>query len=396
MNVLDHPLLFAAPDRVMQPLAWAGHIPFGMFCIELLKPDQLVELGTHSGNSFNAFCQSVKRLGYPTRCYAVDTWEGDPQAGCYGPEILEALHNYQAQAGYTEFSTLLKTTFDDAAASFAAGSVDLLHIDGLHTYQAVRHDFETWLPKMSTRGVVLFHDTQVRKGDFGVWQLWQEVSSRYPSLEFTHSHGLGILAIGSELPEPMRQLLGLDGETRERFKSLLERLGNEIVHAYEAAALTDEIATRDRQLAARDHDFRIVRQKMETDIHDLDVMARGLQEQVLFLDQELTVTRGQRDHLLSERDQLLSAHHHLLSERDQLLSAHHHLLSERGQLLSAHHHLLSECDHLRNECQHLLAGQSELMNSTSWRITRPLRRLGSLTAKLRMGGKKPSHTDQDS
>jgi hypothetical protein len=267
MNVLDHPLLFAAPDRVMQPLAWAGHIPFGMFCIELLKPDQLVELGTHSGNSFNAFCQSVKRLGYPTRCYAVDTWEGDPQAGCYGPEILEALHNYQAQAGYTEFSTLLKTTFDDAAASFAAGSVDLLHIDGLHTYQAVRHDFETWLPKMSTRGVVLFHDTQVRKGDFGVWQLWQEVSSRYPSLEFTHSHGLGVLAIGSELPEPMRQLLGLDGETRERFKSLLERLGNEIVHAYEAAALTDEIATRDRQLAARDHDFRIVRQKMETDIH---------------------------------------------------------------------------------------------------------------------------------
>jgi len=347
MNILEHPLLFTAPSKVTQPLAWAGHIPFGMLCVELLKPTQLVELGTHSGNSLNAFCQSVQHLGYPTRCFAVDTWEGDPQAGCYGPEIFDELHNYQTQAGYAAFSSLLKMTFDEAALQFSPGTIDLLHIDGLHTYEAVRHDFETWLPKMSTRGVVLFHDTQVRTGDFGVWRLWQELSGRYPSLEFTHSHGLGVLAIGNNLPEPMRQLFWLDAETQERFKSLLERLGNGITHTHGTKALEGEIVELKRQISARDSDIRIVIQAMENNIHGLDGMARELQQQVSFLDQELAATCKQRDQLLSERD-------------------------------------------------HLLDRYNELINSTSWRITSPLRGLSLLAQTLRAPGKAVGRPDQNS
>src|SRR5215204_809084 len=137
-------------------------------------------------------------LGLPTQCYAVDTWEGDEHTGAYGPEILEELRAHHDPL-YGSFSRLLRQTFDEAAEHFVDGSVDLLHVDGCHGYDAVAHDLETWLPKLGEGGVVLLHDTNVREPGFGVWRLWDELSSRYPGFAFPHGHGLGVLAVGSRV-----------------------------------------------------------------------------------------------------------------------------------------------------------------------------------------------------
>lgn len=156
-----------APDPFEENSAWLGHIPFAAYLVMAFKPTCFVELGTHYGHSYFAFCKAVQEHALSSRCYAVDTWQGDEHAGRYGEDVynLVARQNTDSYAG---FSTLLRMDFSQAVESFADGSIDLLHIDGLHTYEAVRSDFETWLPKLSSEAVVLFHDTNVRRDDFGV------------------------------------------------------------------------------------------------------------------------------------------------------------------------------------------------------------------------------------
>ncbi len=225
MDVRHLALAFEDPQYLSGRSAWMGHIPFGMALVDMLRPRTLVELGAHFGDSYCALCQAVVRSRAGTQCTAVDTWQGDAQAGIYGPEVLRVLRNYHDPL-YGGFSRLLQKTFDDAVMQFADASIDLLHIDGLHTYEAVRHDFQTWLPKVSARGVVLFHDTQVRRPDFGVWKLWAEVSGQYPSFEFHHSFGLGVLAVGGDAGAEFRKFMEWAGGNPELVRRVFATLGN--------------------------------------------------------------------------------------------------------------------------------------------------------------------------
>lgn len=199
MKPFDLPSLRGIRPRKFGLVSWSDHVPFAFDLVAEMRPKLLVELGTHSGESYFAFCQSVQENNTGTSCYAVDTWKGDEQAGFYGEDVFQAVarHNHDF---YASFSYLVRGTFDDAVAQFADGSIDLLHIDGLHTYAAVKHDFETWLPKVSSGGIVLFHDVAARHDDFGAWKLWDEIKSSPGSFTFFHGWGLGVWRKDPSLP----------------------------------------------------------------------------------------------------------------------------------------------------------------------------------------------------
>jgi glycosyltransferase involved in cell wall biosynthesis len=199
---LHRPIVFQEPDRVVHPPSWLEHIPFAFWIVDVLRPAVFVELGTQSGNSYAGFAQAVQTLGLSTACYAVDTWRGDPQAGFYGESVFTEWASYHDRH-FSAFSRLIRSSFEEAVQQFSDGSIDLLHIDGYHTYQSASADFARWRPKLSRRGVILIHDINVRERDFGTWRLWEELKAQSPSFEFLHGQGLGVVAAGPDLPEEL-------------------------------------------------------------------------------------------------------------------------------------------------------------------------------------------------
>ncbi len=313
--------MLRVPRRLTNQDSWHGHIPFAFWCIEALAPRILVELGCHRGDSYCAFCQAVDETATDTRCYGVDTWKGDPHAGHYGEDVYEELRQYH-DPRYGPFSTLVRSTFDEARSHFRDGSVDLLHIDGAHTYEDVRRDFTSWLPKISRTGVVLFHDIEVREGGFGVFRFWEEVRRDYPSFAFAHSHGLGVLAVGASPPEALRRLTSLDERDREEVRRLFGRLGA-------AVRLGSAHQARARQ--------RVRIAQLEAVVQEQVVSHQALERYIETLNEERALLIAQRESLGADIMQL----------------------------------------HAQREA---------ILRSTSWKVSAPLRSAGAFLKRLRGEG----------
>ena len=141
--------LFTVDDYM--PSAWIGHAPFLKFLIRELKPAVFVELGVQHGFSYFVGCQAIQECQLNSRAFAIDHWLGDSQAGFNDESVYNDVEKLNSK--YLGFSTLFKMSFDDARDQFEDNSIDLLHIDGFHSYESVKSDFESWLPKMSNNSI---------------------------------------------------------------------------------------------------------------------------------------------------------------------------------------------------------------------------------------------------
>lgn len=171
---------------------WFDHVPFGYDLVEAIRPRTVVELGTHKGLSFFTFCQSMVDHHVDGLCHAVDTWEGEEHTGHYDDTVYQEVARF-ARENYAGCAYLMRMLFDEAVHHFSDESIDLLHIDGLHTYEAVSNDFSRWNSKVKPGGIILFHDIHARMKDFGVWKFWEEISPEYEAFQFDHGFGLGVL-----------------------------------------------------------------------------------------------------------------------------------------------------------------------------------------------------------
>jgi len=112
----------------------------------------IVEIGSYLGASTTFLAAAAKEN--QSLVYCVDTWLND--AMTEGPrdtyqEFISNTTLYQQQI-YP-----LRGKSEDIAKEFV-NQIDLLFLDGDHSYSGCRLDVESWLPKLKNGGIIVFHD----------------------------------------------------------------------------------------------------------------------------------------------------------------------------------------------------------------------------------------------
>ena len=188
---ISYPLELYSVDWVESILsAWTGHRTFAEWLVWNTFPKTIVELGVDYGYSTFVFANALK--GTSGTIYGIDLFMGDVHTGYRNTYetvkkniIDHSVTNLELVVGdFDSISKLWKTP------------IDILHIDGLHTYEAVKNDFTKWSPFVKEEGIVLFHDIAVQS--FGVKEFFRELAGGY-KLFFLHSAGLGIFTRNKDL-----------------------------------------------------------------------------------------------------------------------------------------------------------------------------------------------------
>ncbi|MDB2157104.1 MULTISPECIES: class I SAM-dependent methyltransferase [Clostridium] len=187
---LNYDLLRYAP--------WSGHRNFVYDFVVYFNPEVIVELGSHYGCSAFTFAQAIKDYNLDSKLYAIDTWAGDDYTrNDYENDVYSVFRDTVANFYQNQKIEMLRMTFDQASSKFQDKSIDVLHIDGSHHYEDVKHDFYSWLPKVKDDGIIFLHDISediVLDSKMGSNRFWNELKEVYNNtIEFDFSWGLGII-----------------------------------------------------------------------------------------------------------------------------------------------------------------------------------------------------------
>ena len=341
---------------------WEGHRDFAYDLLQFVRPERLVELGSQYGCSLFSFCQAVRDFKLDTEINAVDLWSGDIGAEITGEEVYELVQK-TAATYYPEVNLhLFQMCFDDARPNFADNSIDILHIDGGHTFEDVEHDFTTWLPKLKENGIVLFHDVY-SPIDQGSCDHWEKTKKEYDCyFDFTHSCGLGILFPKGRYWYDRLEEAGFFKYykdlyfyrskykyTQERFdelKGLYEERYRAIEQQSKMIDERDERIAADEKLVA-EKDAAIASQTKLIEERDATIASQTkMFSERIAADEKLVAEKdaaiANQSKMIDERDARIAADEKLVAEKDAAIEAQAKLIDERDRSLNEAHKIAEE------------------------------------------------------
>ena len=160
---------------------------------------------------------------------------------------------------------------------------------------------------------MLFHDTNVREREFGVWKFFEKVAAQHPSFQFFHGYGLGVLVPGDRVPAPLAPLIKASRKTAHEIRAAYAALGG---------ALTVRAA-----LGQRHHEIEAMNTEHARSLDEIEGLKALIATIVNERDEAVAALAAGREALASSRS--------LLAETEQSTGVLQATLAERDGALAA-------------------------------------------------------------
>lgn len=167
------------------------------------RPANILEIGTAKGATLLTWCRVATN-----KVVSVDL-PGGIHGGGY-PSAKQGLYQHfvSDRPGVSlcciQDDSHAEATRQEVEVFLKGDKLDLLFIDGDHTYAGVKRDFELWSPLVRPGGHVIFHDILPHKDlhDCEVDKLWSELKQKYTWREFVENPEQGWAGIGAvQMPQ---------------------------------------------------------------------------------------------------------------------------------------------------------------------------------------------------
>jgi len=187
---------FSYCDAFLQPIQIEAELASLLKHVRELNPSRVLEIGTATGGTLYLWT----RLAQPDATIVSVDLPGGNFGGGYS-RLRTPVYRRFARPKQKLF--LLRAdsheggTLAEVERLFQGSPIDLLFIDGDHTYEGVKQDWEMYSPLVREGGLVVFHDVAGNYGDTQVKRHWDSIKDAFPHFEYmVHPrghYGIGVL-----------------------------------------------------------------------------------------------------------------------------------------------------------------------------------------------------------
>ena len=153
-----------------------------LLCLNDVEIKRVLEIGTWRGYSAEVWVKAFR----PELLISIDIGEEqDLWDGLENPGKTDVVYGYGVDSHDPKsFLYIVKI--------LQKNLIDFLFIDGDHSYEGVKKDFDMYSPLVRKGGLIAFHDVAVKDNDsVEVYKFWEELKTRYP-YRLIHIRGTGV------------------------------------------------------------------------------------------------------------------------------------------------------------------------------------------------------------